>query len=161
VTPDVTEGQERAALVQRLEQSQQAFERRALSAMAEPLISTALTMQQLRVLTLIAIDPARATGHNLAPLLKVSVATVSGLVDRLVDHGMVERAEDPTDRRVRRLVVTPEGSTAIRELLSAAGSVPTPVLDRLALDDLRALVRGVLAVERVMEELQAEGPAAG
>jgi DNA-binding MarR family transcriptional regulator len=144
---------DRDELISCLERVQDNFERRALSSMAEPLISTPLTMQQLKVLTMIAIDPDKATGHELAAQLKVSVATMSGLVDRLVEHGMVTRGEDPTDRRVRRLTVSPEGSATIRSLLSSAGTMPTPVLRRLAIEDLRALVQGVLAIERAMGEL--------
>jgi DNA-binding MarR family transcriptional regulator len=144
---------EQDELINTLERVQDSFERRALSSMAEPLISTPLTMQQLKVLTMIAIDPEKATGHELAVLLKVSVATMSGLVDRLVEHGMVARGEDPSDRRVRRLTVTPEGSATIRSLLSSAGTMPTPVLRRLAIEDLRALVQGILAFERAVGEL--------
>ena len=147
---------EQEELISCLERVQDSFERRALSTMAEPLISTPLTMQQLKVLTMIAIDPERATGHELAAQLQVSVATMSGLVDRLVEHGMVTRGEDPTDRRVRPLSVTPEGSATIRSLLSSSGTMPTPVLRRLAIEDLRALVQGVLALERAVAEL-AEG----
>ena len=150
---------EQDELISCLERVQDSFERRALSTMAEPLISTPLTMQQLKVLTMIAIDPEKATGHELAALLKVSVATMSGLVDRLVEHGMVARGEDPSDRRVRRLTVTPEGSATIRSLLSSAGTMPTPVLRRLAIEDLRALVQGILAFERAVGEL-ADGEAA-
>ena len=40
-------------------------------------------MQQLKVLTLIAAERDRATGHDLAEVLSVSVATMSGLVDLL------------------------------------------------------------------------------
>ena len=153
---DATAVSEQDELINCLERIQDGFERRALSSMAEPLISTPLTMQQLKVLTMIAIDPERATGHELAAQLKVSVATMSGLVDRLVEHGMVSRGEDPTDRRVRPLSVTPEGSATIRSLLSSSGTMPSPVLRRLAIEDLRALVQGVLAFERAVAEL-AEG----
>jgi DNA-binding MarR family transcriptional regulator len=153
---DAAVNSEQEELISCLERVQASFERRALSSMAEPLISTPLTMQQLKVLTMIAIDPERATGHELAAQLKVSVATMSGLVDRLVEHGMVTRGEDPTDRRVRPLSVTPEGSATIRSLLSSSGTMPSPVLRRLAIEDLRALVQGVLAFERAVAEL-AEG----
>ena len=150
---------ERDALMAQLERIQQEFERRALSSMAEPLISTPLTMQQLKVLTMIAIDPEKATGHELAGLLKVSVATMSGIIDRLVEHGVVRRTEDPADRRVRRLTVTPEGSEMIRGLLSTTGTIPVPVLDRMAVDDLRALVQGLRAIDKASRELQNErGP---
>ena len=154
---DATAGSEQDKLISSLERIQDSFERRALSSMAEPLISTPLTMQQLKVLTMIAIDPDRATGHGLALQLKVTVATMSGLVDRLVEHGMVRREEDPSDRRVRRLSVTPEGSATIRSLQRSAGTMPTPLLRRLAIEDLRALVQGILAFDRAVREL-AEGP---
>jgi DNA-binding MarR family transcriptional regulator len=150
---DATAGSEQDELISCLEHVQDSFERRALSSMAEPLISTPLTMQQLKVLTMIAIDPEKATGHELAAQLKVSVAAMSGLVDRLVEHGMVSREEDPSDRRVRRLSVTAEGSSTIRGLLSSAGTMPTPILRRLAIEDLRALVQGVLAFDRAVREL--------
>jgi DNA-binding MarR family transcriptional regulator len=156
---DATAISEQEELISCLERVQENFERRALSSMAEPLISTPLTMQQLKVLTMIAIDPERATGHELAAQLKVSVASMSGLVDRLVEHGMVSRGEDPSDRRVRRLTVTPEGSATIRNLLSSAGKMPTPVLRRLSIEDLRALVQGILAFDRAVREL-AEGDSA-
>src|SRR4029434_844479 len=96
---DATAGSEQDELISCLERFQESFERRALSSMAEPLISTPVTMQQLKVLTMIAIDPEKATGHELAAQLKVSVATMSGLVDRLVEHGMGTRGVDSTDRR--------------------------------------------------------------
>jgi DNA-binding MarR family transcriptional regulator len=157
---DAAVSSEQEELIGCLERVQDSFERRALSTMAEPLISTPLTMQQLKVLTMIAIDPEKATGHELAAQLKVSVATMSGLVDRLVEHGMVARGENPTDRRVRPLSVTPEGSATIRGLLSSSGTMPTPVLRRLAIEDLRALVQGVLALERAVQELSDESAAA-
>jgi DNA-binding MarR family transcriptional regulator len=150
---NATTASEQEELINCLERVQDSFERRALSSMAEPLISTPVTMQQLKVLTMIAIDPDKATGHELAAQLKVSDATMSGLVDRLVEHGMVTRGEDPADRRVRRLTVTPEGSATIRSLLSSAGTMPTPVLRKLPVEDLRALVQGVLALERAIGEL--------
>jgi DNA-binding MarR family transcriptional regulator len=157
---DAAASSEQEELISCLERVQESFERRALSSMAEPLISTPVTMQQLKVLTMIAIDPERATGHELAAQLKVSVASMSGLVDRLVEHGMVSRSEDPSDRRVRRLTVTPEGSDTIRSLLSSAGTMPTPVLRRLAIEDLRALVQGILAFDRAVQDLAGDNSVA-
>lgn len=152
-------GDERGGLIRQLERTQADFERRALSAMADPLISTPLTMQQLKVLITIAIDPEHATGQNLAALLHVSLASMSQMVDRLVDHDMVRRTEDPADRRVRRLSVTTQGSETLRSLLSAGSTMPTPVLRLMALDDLRALVRGITALDRAATELEGSGTA--
>lgn len=155
--PAGDEAGERIALEDALTRMQSEFEHRALSAMAEPLFSTPLTMQQLKVLAVIALDPDKATAGELAELLGVSVASMSGIVDRLVEHDMVKRTEDPHDRRVRRLLVTEAGSAALRSLASSSGAIPTPVLRRIGLADLRALVQGVRAINRATAELEAEG----
>jgi DNA-binding MarR family transcriptional regulator len=144
---------DRAALLRRLDALHASFDRRALSSWAEPLLSTPLTMQQLKVLTLIAAERDRATGHDLAETLNVSVATMSGLIDRLVDHGMVQRNDDPHDRRIRRLSVTAAGTSTLRNLISSGNSMPPQVLERVSDDDLRALVQGLVALDRAMEEL--------
>ena len=144
---------DRVALLTRLDQLHASFDRRAVSSLAEPLMSTPLTMQQLKVLTLIAAERDRATGHGLAETLGVSVATMSGLVDRLVEHGMVRRSDDPDDRRIRRLSVTDAGSSTLRSLISSGNRMPPQVLDRLSDDDLRALVQGLVALHRAMAEL--------
>ena len=149
----ISQDSERSTLLRRLEEVQTSFERRAVSRMAEPLLSTPLTMQQLKVLTLIAAERGQAAGHDLADTLRVSVATMSGLVDRLVEHGMVQRSDDPSDRRVRRLSVTDAGTATLRSLLSSQNTMPTAVLERLDDDDLRALVQGLAALDRVLEEL--------
>ncbi len=144
---------DRVALLTRLDQLHASFDRRAVSSLAEPLMSTPVTMQQLKVLTLVAAERDRATGHGLAETLGVSVATMSGLVDRLVEHGMVRRSDDPDDRRIRRLSVTDAGSSTLRSLISSGNRMPPQVLDRLSDDDLRALVQGLVALDRAMAEL--------
>lgn len=144
---------DRVALLTRLDQLHASFDRRAVSSLAEPLMSTPLTMQQLKVLTLVAAERDRATGHGLAETLGVSVATMSGLVDRLVEHGMVRRSDDPDDRRIRRLSVTDAGSSTLRSLISSGNRMPPQGLDRLSDDDLRALVQGLVALDRAMAEL--------
>lgn len=53
---------------------------------------------------------------RLAELLHCERSNVTLIVDRLTDRGVVERQADPTDRRVRRLVLTREGK-ALREQL--------------------------------------------
>ena len=107
-------------------------------------------------MTRIARDRQKSGGDEWAGLLKVSVATMSGIIDRLVEHGVVLRTEDPADRRVRRLTVTSEGSEMIRGLLSTTGTIPVPVLDRMSVHDLRALVQGLGAIDQAARELQNE-----
>lgn len=154
----ISQDVDRAALLRRLDELHASFDRRALSTWAEPLLSIPLTMQQLKVLTVIAAERDQATGHDLAEVLHVSVATMSGLVDRLAEHGMVQRRDDPGDRRIRRLSVTELGSATLRALISSGNTMPPQVLERLADDDLCALVQGLIALDRAMEDLS-EPPA--
>lgn len=147
---------DRAALLQRLEQLRASFDRRSLSSWAEPLLSTPLTMQQLKVLTLIAAEGDKATGHDLAGTMGVSVATMSGLIDRLSEHDMVRRTDDPDDRRIRRLSVTDAGTATLRRLVGSGNPMSPQVLARVGDDDLRALVQGLVALDRAMRDL--DGP---
>lgn len=143
---------ERAELLARLERLHNETERRVLRSLAEPKIKIPLTMQQFKVLAMISIEPEQANAHRLVERLGVSSATMSGIIDRLVDHGVARRVEDPNDRRVRRLEVTDAGRDLIASFVSSAGTMHTHVLERLELEDLRALVRGVTALQRILTE---------
>jgi len=46
---------------------------------------------------------------ELCTRLVIDSATITGVVDRLEKLGLVERRSDPTDRRINRLFLTPEG----------------------------------------------------
>lgn len=58
-------------------------------------------------------------GRELAEAVGISEATISRAVEGLVERGYVTRVEDPSDRRVRRIQITPEGEAAIGRILSA------------------------------------------
>jgi DNA-binding MarR family transcriptional regulator len=47
--------------------------------------------------------------RKLAGLLRCDPSNITGMVDRLEEHGLVERRADPADRRVKLLALTPEG----------------------------------------------------
>jgi DNA-binding MarR family transcriptional regulator len=54
---------------------------------------------------------------ELAETFGVSVPSMSRAVDGLVKEGRVTRLEDPDDRRVRRVAITPRGKEIVDELL--------------------------------------------
>ena len=58
-----------------------------------------LTMAQLKALIAITATGG-LTGRDLAERLGIGPSAVTPLVDRLVAHGYVRRAEDPADRRI-------------------------------------------------------------
>jgi len=56
--------------------------------------------------------------RELAARLGGHASTATGIADRLAARGLVERHEDPDDRRVKRVALTPEGA-ATRSRMSA------------------------------------------
>lgn len=127
---------------------QRAFETSSLHAFLEPLLALDLTIQQLRVLAILVAEGGATTGQSLSKMLGVSLATVSGIVDRLETHNMLERVLDQDDQRVRRLIATTRGRTTIQRLLAAQSQFRTAPVEHLDIEDLRALVRGLQAVVR-------------
>lgn len=54
--------------------------------------------------------------NELASLLEVEPITVGRLIDRLEGRGLVERRDDPKDRRIHRLHLTPKSKPILREI---------------------------------------------
>lgn len=64
-----------------------------------------LTTSQASVLSILFGEDG-LTQSDLAARLKVGTVTLGGLVDRLENHGLVERRADPADRRANRIYLT-------------------------------------------------------
>lgn len=112
-----------------------------------------LTMQQLRLLLLVVANaPVRA--HEISGLLHVSKATVSALVERLVDSGHIERKVDADDRRVRLLSPTARGELAARRVMSFATDQHREIIERLTGAELQAILASTKGIRRVLEELE-------
>lgn len=122
-----------------------------------PILASTLTMQQLRLVALLR-ECGPLGGHELAQHLEVSMPTVSGILDRLVDREMVVRREDPTDRRVRLAALSPAGEAFVTELEAAGWQIGLEILQTMEVEDLRALARGLTAL---WEAVERRGGAAG
>lgn len=111
------------------------------------LFDATLTMQQLKVMVVLHRDGA-LSGHELADRLAVSTPTVSGMVDRLVDRGMLTRSTDDRDRRVRLVALSEAGEQMVTSVHEAGWRIGRDVMERMALEDLQALAQGVQALAR-------------
>ena len=56
---------------------------------------------------------------DLGQHLGVSSAAASQMLDRLVEEGLIERTEDPDDRRMKKISLTEKGCRIYQESLSA------------------------------------------
>ena len=65
---------------------------------------------------------------DLADVLELQPISLVRLLDRLVEHGLVERRSDPRDRRANRLFLTPSGRQLADDLDSLRDAIATDVL---------------------------------
>lgn len=106
-----------------------------------------LTLPQLRCLFVIARHGPLPMG-GVARTLGVQLSTTSSLVDRLVETGLVQRHEDPRDRRRALASTTEAGEALVRRLRQGSLETLQGWLDAIPPPDLEALVRGLEALAR-------------
>jgi DNA-binding MarR family transcriptional regulator len=82
---------------------------------------TGLGLVQFKTLVSLAGNPdgEQAPVKQVAERLGVSVPSASRSVEELVKRGLVSRTEDPEDRRVRRVALTPAGQELADEVMAA------------------------------------------
>jgi DNA-binding MarR family transcriptional regulator len=73
---------------------------------------------------------------HIASALSCDASNVTNLVDRLETRGLIERQADPSDRRVRRIVLTRAGAKLRAQLLADAFA-PPPALGALSSAELK------------------------
>ena len=81
---------------------------------------------------------------DLADVLELQPISLVRLLDRLVEHGLVERQHDPRDRRANRLFLTASGRQLADDLDSLRESIATDVLQDIS----------VAAIETSLETLR-------
>ncbi|WP_218014512.1 MarR family winged helix-turn-helix transcriptional regulator [Mycolicibacterium palauense] len=107
-------------------------------------LSRSLKDQQLSVVELAALHLIDQHGTlrvgDIAKRLDVALVAASRAVSKLVDQGLVLRAEDPGDRRSRTLTLSDAGRDLIDATsaervdmaIATAAELPGPVMERIA-----------------------------
>jgi DNA-binding MarR family transcriptional regulator len=108
-----------------------------------------LSLVHLNVLMTLRDEPLPMGA--LAEALDVSHASVTGIVDRMEQRGLVERQRDDTDRRVVRVAVTDEGRRLTGLLADQRREHLALLLDDLTTDELTGFLVGVRAMRRARE----------
>ena len=153
---------EKGRLIDRIGE-QEAQLRRVLLADSgdNPFFSMHLTIQQLRVLLTLSFSGSirgRASGSELSEALGVGLATVTGIVDRLAAQGLVERRDDPSDRRVRYVFLTEEGEHVTEGVIDAGMDRRKRFMRSLDVEELRSLETLTAKIlDAAVEEAESEG----
>ncbi|MDP2654742.1 MAG: MarR family transcriptional regulator [Candidatus Omnitrophota bacterium] len=78
---------------------------------------------------------------ELSSLMKVSVPTVTGLIDRMARAGYAKRIPDREDRRVIHIVLTPKGVSVAKKLRKTIQDRWQGVVEKLPAEDAENYLR--------------------
>jgi DNA-binding MarR family transcriptional regulator len=142
---------EREDLIRRITETQRDLGR-TFAQTPSPLFTSNLTMRQLKVVMVLSLNGS-TSGQELAHNLGVGLGTVTGIVDRLVGHGLVSRREDPHDRRVRRVELTEAGTKLMAEINDAGLDHYRTIMRHLDTETLHSLLRVTTRIREVANQL--------
>ena len=142
----------RAVVVDEVIAGYEALMQRLADGHAPEFLEIAVTMPQAKLLYLLgALGELHMS--ELVARLGVSLSTVSGLVDRIVDHGLATRRDDPADRRQVVVGLTPAGTDFIDRFRELNARQMRELLDELDLADLALLRDAFAALERAASRI--------
>ena len=132
-----------------------AWNPRERMAMFRRWLAGSLSIVHLHVLTILESAEALPMG-KLAEALDVSVASATGIIDRMEQRGLVERGPQPDDRRIVLVRATPAGLAVFSDLDEQRRAGITRILERLTDDELAAFLKGLRAMSAAREAVAAE-----
>jgi DNA-binding MarR family transcriptional regulator len=105
-------------LIEVIHQWSEVFMRRSGRDFKRFMDETGLSFSQLNVLMRL-YHGGNSGVSEIGEQMGVTSAAASQAIDRLVLLGLIERTEDPKDRRAKRLALTPKGRTLIESGIAA------------------------------------------
>ncbi len=91
------------------------------------------------------------TPSRLAELERVQRPTITRLVARLEEAGLIARTHDPDDGRSCLVAVTPEGTALLAQMRKRKDAYVARNLAALGAEDRATLERAALILERMLE----------
>jgi DNA-binding MarR family transcriptional regulator len=108
-------------------------------------LAGSLSIIHLHVLTILEASGPLSMG-KVAEALDVSVASATGIVDRMEQRGLIERHAQPGDRRIVIVQPTPAGLAVFSDLDAQRRITITRILERLTDDELSSFLIGLRAM---------------
>jgi len=146
---------ERVQRIQRILDCSEAIIQKSNTGRDRAWLSVDLTMPQLK--TLICVRKTNgATSGQIANTLGVALSTITGIVDRLAEHDLVSRHEDPRDRRITRVLPTPRGQQLVDDLLQVRNEAITALLSRLTSEQLQTVETAFQYLTQAIDQISSE-----
>lgn len=115
-----------------------------------------LTMPQVRLLFLL-FESDGLTMSAVADRFGVTLPTMTRLVERVVQRGLVVRSDDPHDRRIVRLFITRDGERAARAIESAAAAFMARIFSRMGEERTGVLIEVLREFRHAAEDVDPAG----
>ena len=90
---------------------------------------------------------------DLADVLELQPISLVRLLDRLVEHGLLERRPDPKDRRANRLFLTTAGRRLVDDLDSLRDSIASDVLRNVPREAIQTSLDALVEVKDRIKSL--------
>jgi MarR family transcriptional regulator, transcriptional regulator for hemolysin len=97
---------------------------------------------------------------DLADVLELQPISLVRLLDRLVEHGLLERQHDPRDRRANRLFLTTAGRQLVDDLDSLRDSIAQTVLQDVSSEAIQTTLETLRAIKDRIKGLAEPGDVA-
>jgi DNA-binding MarR family transcriptional regulator len=123
-------------------------------------VAGSLSIVHLHVLTILESDAPLPMG-KLAEALDVSIASATGIIDRMEQRGLVERGQQADDRRVVLVQPTVAGLAVFSDLDTHRRAGVAKLLDRMTDAELAALLKGLRAMTAARAAVAAEAVSSG
>jgi DNA-binding MarR family transcriptional regulator len=111
-----------------------------------------LTISQVRTLALLQQEPQRM--GSISAFLGGTLSSATSIIDRLVDRGLVERSQDPDDRRAVICGLTPQGREAIEQFWRIGRMRIVELAEQLDAAELEAVVHAMELLHKAAERVQ-------
>ncbi len=117
----------------------------------QPWLQLKLTREQLRIMFLLSHN-GRSSPGEVARAFGVPGANLTRTIERLVEKGLVNRMENPDDRRSYILSLTEKGNRQIEHLRAMGAARIARMLERMPDDALVSLRVGLEALIRTLKD---------
>ena len=128
--------------------------RRLTATRSAGIFESSVTMAQLKVLMLLGAKPETHMSE-LTTDLHLSLSTVSGLVEKLVENGLAARRTDDADRRQVLVSLTAQGGMFLDRFQELGKETLRELLSQLTADQVETVAQAmnvlIGAAERVIE----------
>lgn len=135
-----TQGSDRRELTETILDLFSAFCSAVFVNLRESWLPLDVTVPQIKALLIVASGPT--TTSQIAHRLGVTLPSATRLVDRLVEHGLVTREENPNDRRYTNVLPTSTAIELVESLNAYRRDALNAALARLAPGELQEVKRG-------------------